>query len=487
MQIFESQTQPLQKKAIKGVFVLSFRRILTQLILSSSNIVLARILYPQDFGKFAVISLILSIFTITADVGLNAAIVQHRQEPSQNELKAIFTVQLVLAILAVGLVWLIAPLLTHFYKSMNREDIFMTQVSSFSILFFNLKLVSQGLLERELKFMQSTVADVLELLITNIIAIFFALQGFGFKSFIYGLLISRFLSAAIYYLFHPWQIGFRPNLNDLKTYLPFGAQFQINSIIGLLGGMTAPVIVGGVLGVSSLGLINWAGGVAALPKSIGEVVGRIVFPMCARSQNDKKFLKKIIEKALQLNNIISYPIVTLIISLAHPITFIIFTAKWVDGIGALYLFTLQAILLVPEIVITTALLALGHSKIVRNINLLYAALLWFLSIPLIKLWGIYGFALANLLASLVVLIALRELKKYVQITIAKYTFPYLFFAIGSGILTYVYSLVFPIRSLLELFLAGIFGCLFYGFLLFLFQRKEIKEDFLIAYHLFQRK
>ncbi|MBI2595318.1 oligosaccharide flippase family protein [Candidatus Daviesbacteria bacterium] len=478
----------IQKKVVNGVFILGLKRILTQLILTSSNIILSRVLFPADFGKFAVISFVLAIFTLTSDIGLTAALVQRRKKPSEDELKTIFTLQIILAVTSVVLIWLSTPFLLIFYKSgFDSTSAVMLKVAAFSILFFNLKLIPAVLLEREMRFARSVIAEVFELLIMQLTTVIFALKGFGFESFVFGLLVSRLAAVPIYYILHPFKIGFRLSLNELKTYLPFGMHVQFNSIIGTIGGMSVPVVVGGMLGVSQLGLVNWAGGVAVLPRAVGDVVGRIIFPMCARFQTDRRFLKKIIERALQLNNLASFPVIIMIIALAQPVTLIIFTDKWIGGISVLYLLTLQSAFMVPEVIFTTALLALGYSKTVRNINLMFTALIWFLSIPLVKILGLNGFALASLFASLIFLVSLRELRKHVKIAVVRYTLPYMFYAVSAGILVYVYSLVFPIRSLLELILSVVFGGLSYGFLLLLFERKELIKDMVQAYQILQKK
>ncbi|MBI3486056.1 oligosaccharide flippase family protein, partial [Candidatus Daviesbacteria bacterium] len=452
-----------KKKVLTGVIALGARHLITQLIQTSANIILARILFPKDFGVFAIILFLINMFTLLPDLGLNASIIQRNKQPSLSELRAIFTIQICLGLLSVLLMILVAPLFLQLYKNQLRpQDYSLLLLSALAPLFYNLRIIPHSLLERSISYKRLVAGEVFETAIQQLITVSLALTGLGVSSFVIGLVISRFFSAILFFILKPWRIGFDFSFHLPKSYLTFGLPYQINGIVGLINGSLAPIVVGGLAGTTALGLVNWAGGIGALPLAIGQVVGRVVFPVGARVQDDKKMLKSTLERAIQLISITAFPVIAVMIALAQPITYIIFTNKWIDGIPSLYIFTLQSLFLILASVLTNGLLALGKASTVRNFTLFVVILHWFLAIPLVKILGFNGFSLAGLLSSIVLIYFFKELKKQISINLLQFITPYLIYSVSTGIVLYIFTSVYLIHSLLELLLSAIFGFLFYG-------------------------
>ena len=70
-----SSTRPM------GVFALTARTVIQQLVTLVGNIYLARILGPADFGAFWIVQFALSFFVLFGDAGFGAALIQ-KKEPA---------------------------------------------------------------------------------------------------------------------------------------------------------------------------------------------------------------------------------------------------------------------------------------------------------------------------------------------------------------------------------------------------------------------
>ena len=70
----------LKKKAIAGATLLGIKRVVIQTILLISNIFLARLLFPADFGTFAMVTFVITFFTVFSDLGLGPSLVQQKDE-----------------------------------------------------------------------------------------------------------------------------------------------------------------------------------------------------------------------------------------------------------------------------------------------------------------------------------------------------------------------------------------------------------------------
>ena len=69
-------TETIKRNAIQGVVVLSGKKIALQLIQTFSTIVLARILFPQTFGIFAIMVFVIEFLATLPSQGFVSAIIQ---------------------------------------------------------------------------------------------------------------------------------------------------------------------------------------------------------------------------------------------------------------------------------------------------------------------------------------------------------------------------------------------------------------------------
>jgi len=469
--------QKIKKRVASGLLYFGGRQILTQTIVTSTNIILARIFAPKIFGAFAIISFFVLIVGILTTLGLGPAIVQKKGKLAKRQLRAIFTTQVSAAIIFVGLIYLLAPLIDVFYGGeLGSEGVFWLRLFSFTLIFTNAAAVSTFLLQRNLEYKKLTIGAVLALFITQSTVVILALRGMGVGSFVLGNLVGSLASLFIFFYLSPWSVGVNFRLRVLKPILPFGLNYQLTSLIGIINGAVIPVYVGGVSGSRAVGLVNWAGGVRSAGLAPLEIVKSLIFPAASRAQDNKKLLKVLVEKILKLSSMLSFPLLALIFVLAEPLTYIIYTSKWLAGLTALYLSLIQGVFILIGVIMIDVLLALGRAKTVRNITLFWAILQWTLTIPLVLLWNFNGVVLAGLIVSSTFFIPLRAVKKKIDVKVKKHTLPYLLYSLTMGTFVFLLSKLVIIESLIDLIVVGLVGLGFYLSLLMIFERKSLFGD-----------
>jgi len=81
-------------KAFKGVFTLTFRRLILKVIDTVGVIVLARALTQDVFGVFGIVSFVVFTFlSFFSDVGFGAALIQKKEELTDEDTRTTFTIQ----------------------------------------------------------------------------------------------------------------------------------------------------------------------------------------------------------------------------------------------------------------------------------------------------------------------------------------------------------------------------------------------------------
>ena len=107
--------QEIRHKSIKGVISYAFRTLALQAIGFVATLLLGYYLTPSDFGIYFIVTSVISIFTFLSDIGLAAALVQKKEEPTVLELRTTFTVQQILAFTIFGLIILLFVYLTIYW------------------------------------------------------------------------------------------------------------------------------------------------------------------------------------------------------------------------------------------------------------------------------------------------------------------------------------------------------------------------------------
>ena len=74
----------LKKKIVQGGFYLAIANISAQILAIIVNIVLARLLMPEDFGLIALATTYIGFITIFTNVGFGSAII-HEQKSTQEQ------------------------------------------------------------------------------------------------------------------------------------------------------------------------------------------------------------------------------------------------------------------------------------------------------------------------------------------------------------------------------------------------------------------
>lgn len=479
-EISQNSTQfadTIKNRAVSGMAIFSFRRFLIQLLQSGANILLARLLFPADFGVSTVVFTVMSIFSLVSDLGLQGALIQAATTPTTKELRGMFFIHVLLGSVATCILWLTAPLFISLYPALfTARGVFYLRLTSMSILLYNLRLIPAALLERELAFRKLVSGEIIEIFITQAVTVYLAIQGWGVSSFFWGLVAGRLSGLMIFYMFRPWPVGISLEIHRLKSLLKFGVSFQAHMIIGVVGGAAAPVIVGTIAGPAALGFVVWAGGITATALIVSEVVSRVIFAVGSRIQTQPTLVSGAIERGVLFTNVLALPINLLMMALAEPLTRIIYTEKWLAGLPLFYIFSLATTLSIFSSVLQNALLALGHSRVVRNISFLRMSALWILATLLVVKWGVVGFAWASVVVSGTSIILWHVLKKRVRFRIWTHTMPYFLLAGISSLVVFAITKVVVVQSVLMLGLVGILGMILYVGLVRVFAYAPVKEN-----------
>lgn len=250
---------------------------LAQLIRFGSNLVLARLLFPEAFGLMALINICIIGIHFFSDLGLEASIIQN--ERSDNDfLYTAWTIQIIR-----GLVLFFATIIISYPFSIYYDEPmlrYLLPVAGLGILFDGFKSVSLSTANRKLYLGRLQILEISVQLISSTVMIVFALLTRSIWALVAGSVVSSFSNVVASHLFFP-SIGLRLRLDksSSRAILQFGIWLFISSIVTFLAQSGDRLIFGKLLPIGMLGVYSIALMISEVPTElISKLAFKVLFP-----------------------------------------------------------------------------------------------------------------------------------------------------------------------------------------------------------------
>ncbi|MBL4710655.1 MAG: oligosaccharide flippase family protein [Flavobacteriales bacterium] len=180
----------VKSKIIKGGFYLTLVNALSQLLAIVVNIVLARLLLPEDFGLVALTMTFIGFILLFTNMGFGASII-HETEISQQKLSSIYWLNFGLSIISFIIIISTSQFAADFYDEQQLTSI--VYFAAINILITPFFITHYKLLEKTLEFKTISKINLSATIIGALAAIVGAYIGIG----VYALILQSFVSTIV--------------------------------------------------------------------------------------------------------------------------------------------------------------------------------------------------------------------------------------------------------------------------------------------------
>lgn len=466
----------IKRRAVAGVVTFTLRTFFIHAFTIFAYFLLTAILEVSILGIFFVVSAFINLFVYFSDIGLAAALIQKKEEPSKHDLATTFVIQQAIMLALVFLGLLLSERIAHFYN-LDSQGLLLIRVLMFSLILSSLKTIPSILLERKLNFTLLVIPQIAENITFYSTAVVLAYLGWGISAFTWAVLARGVIGLVLIYALSPYVPTFNFNKIVAKKLTSFGIPFQLNSILALLKDDLLTVFLGKILSFSEIGYIGWGQKFAFYPLRIFmDSVNKVSFPTYSRLQEHKEELGKAIGKSLFFVTYLVYPTIFGMLAIApRVIDLIPKYHKWEPAIPLLILFSINAIFSAVSTTFTNALFAIGRPRVVLYFMVFWTVATWALTYPLVVRYGYVGVGIASALVAISSISTIYFVKKQIPITVAKNILGPLFIS------TLMYFSIRLMQSVMEnsfpsLILTIIAGAIIYFTVSIAIFRKQLIDD-----------
>ena len=408
-----------------------------------ANLIITIILTPAIFGIYFTVLSIISFLNYFSDIGLAASLIQKKHVAPDDEMTT-FTVQQALTGFLVFIGILGTGFIMNFYKlPADGKYLYWSLLIGFFIS--SMKTIPSVRLERQIKFQKLVFVQVIESTVFYATISILALMGFGLTSFTIAVLLRAVVGLVMIYSISFWRPRIGISVPHLKELANFGLPFQASSFLALFKDDLIILYLGKVIGFEALGYIGWAKKWADAPlRIIMDNVSRVLFPLIATFQTDKKRLQEVSEKILSYQTTLLAPAITgLAITVSVFVQVIPKYAKWEPALPIFYILCLSSLILSLSAPFMNLFNAIGKVKITFTFMLIITVLNWIATPILTTMYGNYGFPIAHLLISLTLGLILIKAEKMLGTRVVASVYKPLLGSLGMG------ALLLLIRGVLE--------------------------------------
>jgi PST family polysaccharide transporter len=314
----------------------------SQAISLLSMLLLARLLVPADFGVVAVALSILAIVQIAQESGMGAALIVHRGDMRA----AAASVSVFAPIVAFGLyliVFAVAPLAARFFDEPILTDVL--RVMALVLILRGFTVMPISLIEREMAYRSMTAVELGAGIAQAASAVLAAAAGLG----VWSLVIGQLAFAAGKLVLAWWLSPLRPSpfearRETLRELVGFGRHVGVANLINYGNLNSQNIIIGRVLGATSLGYYSVSARLASMPVNVvGGIVGRAMFPALARVHGDGARFRQIWLETLQRLALLSTPTAIGVALVAEPLVVTLLGESWRPAIVPVQILALNGI------------------------------------------------------------------------------------------------------------------------------------------------
>nr|MBB4247199.1 O-antigen/teichoic acid export membrane protein [Rhodocyclus tenuis] len=344
-----------------------------------TQIVLARILGPEQYGLFAIAAVVIGFSGFFSDVGIAYGLIQ-KQDVSAHDLRFVFTWQLIIGTLVSAAIVLLSGPIAAFFGEAKAQEI--VSVLAVVCLLNALMAPAQNMLKRELNIRRIQLANIAGYVGGYVaVGVPLALSGAAVWALVASWIVQVSITLLILYA------GVRHPLQPLFWFvgggqlMRYGGTVLITNITNWVIGNIERVVIGRYFASREIGLYATSYNLINGPvSSLLGVVQPVFFSAASRIADQRERLVEVYLGIVALTALVVLPLFASVSAVADTLVLALYGAKWVEA-GVLLSPLSLAIPLLLFWGLTTPLLWIGGAperefRVQLPMALLWVAISW---------------------------------------------------------------------------------------------------------------
>ena len=342
-----------------------------QIIQLVVQVVMARILAPDEFGALAIMLVLVNIGNVIVQSGLNTALVQ-AEEVDDIDLSTVCWLSFAASVVLFVAMFAAAPAIASFYVMPNI--VWPLRALGFLLLVTAFNSVQVAIVQRELQLRKVFNATIVAVVFSGAVGIGTALMGAGLWALVLQQIIYQVANCFVLGIQVKWCPKLVFDVSKARRHFTFAWKLLASGLLDQGYQSLSDLIIGKQFSAASLGLVSQG---KKYPQAMGNMLDGAIQPVMlsavSRVQSDAAQVKRLVRRALKTSSFIIVPAMTLFAVAAEPIVRLLLGEKWLPCVPFLRMYCFVYALLPIHTTNLQALNGMGRSDLFLRLELIKKA------------------------------------------------------------------------------------------------------------------
>lgn len=420
-----------------SIFYKSLERYSTMAFQLIVQIVIARILNPEDFGVVAMMAVFINVAGVFIYNGFNMAVIQ-KKEADDKDFSTALIVNFFIGCFLYAVIFVCSSAIANYY---NQPELKISlQVLALILPLGSVYSIQSAIASRFMYFDILFVCNFVGSVASGILGVGAALSGLGF----WALIIQQLSNIVVATLLLSYKIKWRPQFmfvwNSAKEMFHFGWKLLMAGLLNSIYNELNSLVIGKKYSSSDLAFYTKGKTFpSAISSGLDSALQSVMLSAFSKKQSDINSLKELMKKSIVSNTYIITPTMILLAICASPLTEFLLTKKWLHMVPFMQICCFTFSFHPIDSIIMQALASIGRSDIRLKLELLkkpIGLVLLLFSMNYGPIAIALSAALTSLLALLTALIASRIIIGFPIKSFVQAVFPSWFLALPISLPVY---------------------------------------------------
>lgn len=319
----------MKKATISSLFWKLFELGGSSVITLLVQIVMARILAPDEFGMLAIMLVFVNIGNVIVQSGLNTAIIQS-PDATERDYSTVFWMSLTISVVLYAVSFFLAPTVAAFYDAPAIVAPLRVLVLILIVNAYN--AVQEAIVARSMEFRKTARATVAAGLVSGTAGIASAIAGAGIWALVIQQLLFQLVKCIVLAFEVEWKPRFVFDRDRAVVLFRFGWKLLASGVLDQGYQSLADLIIGKQFTKTDLGYVSQG---KKYPQALGSLLDGAIQPVMlsatSRVQDDVDLVKRLARRGLKTSTFLVFPAMTLFALVAQPVVLLLLGEKWLPS------------------------------------------------------------------------------------------------------------------------------------------------------------
>ncbi len=417
-------------------------RLLGQVISFVVSVVLARILLPVEYGVVAVVQVFITFAGIFITAGFGNALVQ-KIDTDDLDYSTVFYFNMSVSVALYLTIFFTAPWIAARYEMSSLSPALRTMALCLPI--YALNTVQRAFVSKHLLFRRLFWSSLAGTLLSAVVGIWMAVQGFGIWALIAQKLTDDLTDMLVMWFTVKWRPKRMFSMQRMKAVFHYGWKLMLAEVLNTANLKLRSFFIGKVYSVEDLAFYEKGNQYPQLVVSnISISLSTVLFPVLSMRQENIPEVKRLTRRAILASSFLMWPSMMLLCVIARPLVSWMLTDKWLPCVIYFRIACFSLAFMPLHSFNLQALKAVGRSDLFLVLEIVKTALgllILFITLP----WGVtaiaLGMAVSSLIATFINAFPNRKCIDYTYFEQIKDILPSLLLSLLAGALVWPLALV----------------------------------------------